>query len=293
MPPVSLTIPEAPRELPEWLEAHLLGTQLGELVAELSAIHGAAGPTRTLDETCEGRLDEVLKRGLSVLPGSVLTHLLQQPELLLDLQDAILQHGGPHWFRQPVSRDRELALAAQWNGLVSELGLTATTSPARPISMPHPSRGIGRSLLVAIASAAATVAVVWFQGGFVRPAPSGWGWDRPGALAGSLPPRGYLEQLATAAEDWFKKRPESRPDLARRIAQFRQGCSTLILADHAALAPADRDWLRERCRVWAGKLDAHLAALEAGDDIEAVRKAADETVNRLISAIRERAQSVG
>ena len=69
--------------------------------------------------------------------------------------------------------------------------------------------------------------------------------------------------LPSAASDWFKKRPEEPAAVAKRITEFRQGCSMLILAKHAPLSPEDRQWLVERCRLWARKLDDHLVALEA------------------------------
>jgi hypothetical protein len=96
--------------------------------------------------------------------------------------------------------------------------------------------------------------------------------------------------LAAASQEWFKKRPETALELARRIGQFRQGCSTLIVAEHKPLPEDDRKWLRERCRAWAEKFDRHLAALEAGEDVEKVREAMDATVNQLTKALRDRAQ---
>ena len=56
------------------------------------------------------------------------------------------------------------------------------------------------------------------------------------------------------------KRPDDPIDLARRIGEFRQGCSVLILSPHKPLSGQDRAWLVGKCRAWAAKLDAHLAA---------------------------------
>jgi hypothetical protein len=102
----------------------------------------------------------------------------------------------------------------------------------------------------------------------------------------------YLNGLADAAEDWFKKRPEKPADLARRLNEFRQGCSTLILAPHQPLAAKDRQWLVDKCRAWAVKLDRHLTDVEAGKDVLQVRREADETVEKLIAALRTRAAEV-
>src|SRR5262249_31465422 len=123
-------------------------------------------------------------------------------------------------------------------------------------------------------------------------APTGWGWDRPGALEANRTREEYLNGLADSANEWFNKRPETPQALAKRLNEFRAGCSTLILAQHESLAQKDRDWLRERCRLWAGKLDKHLADLEAGKSVEAVRGEADATVNQLMQALRTRAGQV-
>ena len=293
MIPISLHIPDTPRELVAWLESHLVGMQLGDLVTELQAVHGEPQDQLTLADVCGGKLPQVLQFGLGSLEMAQLRQLFQHPHLLLDLQDEIVQRGGDHWLHKPVQREEQIALASQWKLLNSELNATPASSTVT--SEPRATRRgwLGRSLLAATASAAAAVTGTVLLKDQWLPAPApGWGWDKPGALNVSLPPREYLNDIADSAEDWFKKRPETRPDMARRITQFRQGCSTLMLAEHPSLAAADRDWLRERCRVWATKLDGHLAAAEAGEDITTVRAAADETVNKLIKAIRDRAQAI-
>jgi hypothetical protein len=137
------------------------------------------------------------------------------------------------------------------------------------------------------------VAVFGWQA-WQRPLPqeapvAGWGWDRPGALASHLPADEYLLHLANAAQDWFKRRPETAEGLRIRIEEFRHGCDTLIAAPHTPLAAADRAWLVERCTAWRGKLDEHLAALAAGSPVPEVRDAADATVNKLMTALRDRA----
>lgn len=288
MIPISLDLPETQRELVAWLESHLLGMQLGDLVSELQAVHGTRSDAPSLEQVCGGKLANVLQYGLGTLEIERLRLLLEHPQLLLLLQDEIVQRGGEHWMQRPLRREEEVALASQWKLLESVMSPPVVT----PAPATAPRSWMERSAIAAILSAAATLAIAFSLRDRLVPAPAaGWGWEKPGALAVNVPPREYLNHLADAAQDWFKKRPENAPDLARRIVQFRQGCSTLILAEHSALAPADRDWLRERCRAWATKLDGHLTAIEAGEDVAVVRAAADETVNKLIKAIRDRAQA--
>jgi hypothetical protein len=156
--------------------------------------------------------------------------------------------------------------------------------------------------VVSLATAAAVLLAVYLPG-WLAPKPAepggpgpaavatappraGWGWDRPDALPADalpadVPPADYLNRLADAAEEWFKKRPEDAPALARRLNEFRQGCSTLILAQHKPLADMDRPWLAERCRAWATKLDKALSDVESGRDVAQVRAEADETARHI------------
>jgi len=66
----------------------------------------------------------------------------------------------------------------------------------------------------------------------------------------------------------------------------------LIESPHRPLSAADRTWLVDKCRAWAAKLDAHLAAIQSGQDALKVRGEADDTINRLIAALRERARGM-
>ncbi|MCA9109633.1 MAG: hypothetical protein KDA52_06780 [Planctomycetaceae bacterium] len=123
-------------------------------------------------------------------------------------------------------------------------------------------------------------------------APTGWGWDKPGAIPEDGPADVYLTQLATAADDWFKKRPEDGDGVKKRITQFRDGCSTLISSSHKPLSAEDREWLVEKCKAWRGKLDEQIAALDAGTDPLTARAATDEIVNKLMTALRTRAEEL-
>jgi hypothetical protein len=105
-------------------------------------------------------------------------------------------------------------------------------------------------------------------------------------------PAAYFDQLADSAHEWFDPRPETPIDLGRRLGEFRQGCSVLILSPHRPLPAQDRAWLVEKCRAWAAKLDAHLAALESGEPAGSVRDQADATIDTLIKALRDRAKSL-
>lgn len=305
----ALDIPDHPAELAPWLERQLTGLHLAELVAELSAVHDPhVEKARTLDEVLGSDLPRVLSSGLASLSRSQLRELLREPRLLLDLQERVFIAGGDYWDRlSSASREVEHQLSRDWQAVSHGL----ETSHAGPPTIPFPGAGADgsnrnvspeirrsrwRSWAVTFTAAAAALFIGVFFGDRFRPQPpqvaSGWGWQRPESMEPVGTQSEYLNRLADSAEQWFKKRPDTPAALARRIGEFREGCTALLLAEHRPLAPETRDWLRERCRAWAGKLDGHRNDLEAGEDVQKVRAAADETVKKLIQAIRTRATEV-
>jgi hypothetical protein len=134
--------------------------------------------------------------------------------------------------------------------------------------------------------------LVTFHGSAQQTVAQGWGWERPGAIPSEGRADAYLLTLARAADEWFNKRPSGRADVELRIREFSRGCQILIEAPHEPLPREDAQWLVDRCKAWQNKLDAHLAALEAGEDPLEVRAEADETISNLIKAMRQRADEV-
>jgi len=297
---VALEIPDDPALLPGWLEGHLVNPDLAALVAELEAVHGEQPGGMSLADVLRDRRDAVLSRGLASLPAEGLKSLLRNPRLLLELQELILTEGGPCWLDgAAAAASKQDDLERVWNRLSDPL---PQTSRAAVLPVAPPSRRVVRLArwTATFAAAAAIVLGVFLverrrggDQGASAVAASGWGWSRPGALAGDLPPAVYLDRLADAGGEWFKKRPDDPIALARRIGEFRQGCSVLILSPHKPLAAQDRAWLVDKCRGWAAKLDAHLAALEGGASAARVRDDADATINKLIAALRDRAKAMG
>src|SRR5262249_15381922 len=116
----------------------------------------------------------------------------------------------------------------------------------------------------------------------IGPAVVAWGWDRPGALRQDVSARDYLDALASAAEEWSKARPETAPALARRLNEFRAGCSTLILTTHQPLNEEGREWLKGRCQVWAEEIDKVLTKLEDDGRVMDARDEADKLARKIV-----------
>ncbi len=308
---VSFTIPEEPERLAGWLERYLVGTDLAALVAELAAVHGAAPDVPesgrfTLDFTASpapdaaaardlvgARLEDVRVRGLGVLPVETLRAFLVRPYALLELQDLLLEEPSDYWDRLCNADDR--VRAAVERGAKRLSVFLRGGVPAEPPVIRARVAWFRRPVFVSLATAAAVLlavgAALWLAperfrpGGVVLPA---WGWSRPGALTAEASDAAYLRKLADGAGEWFAKGPDDRAALARRLGEFRRGCTTLILQEHP-LSPENQEWLVTKCRAWGMTLDGHLQALERGDDVGAVRAAADETVRRLQESLRARA----
>jgi hypothetical protein len=322
---IALEIPDDALDLAGWIEGHLVGQDLSALVAELEAVHSQgherAEPPHPLETILGSQRDAVLAGGLTALPSDRLRDLLRHPRLLIDLQDLIFESGRPYWHQRAestlelaTSLVHKAAVDRDWDWLTANVieapaaGVPIGSGTARataPVIRPR-SRSRWRVLSVLSLAAAAAVVLVVFavsrrpdgdrpgnepSDPRVATAPGwGWGWNRPGALPQDLARNDYFNHLADGAQSWFNQRPDDAVALAKRLTEFRQGCTVLIQSPHKPLPDEDRLWLVGKCRDWAAKLDAHLAALESGQGPLQVRREADETINKLIGVLRQRAR---
>ena len=280
---VMATFPDEPAALADWIEQQLVGLDLGALVAELLAVHGDT-PGPSLEIVLGEYRFAVLSSGLKVLPADRLGLFLKHPRLLLDAQEFVLTDGGAYW--DTVSRSAELTARVQagWRKFASSL--PKETGPI-VVSLPW----YRRAWFGCVATAACLLMAFGLWQWLRPPAPpsmAAWGWEKPGALTQPLPRAAYLNHLADTAEEWFNQRPTDAVGVARRIHQFREGCTALLLAEQPQLTQADRDDLRKRCRNWAKQLDQQLAELEEGRDPLAVRDDVDGIVDQLTKALRKR-----
>lgn len=289
---VSLDIPDDPATWPNWLERHLVGVHLRELVGELQLLAGPQPvPAPSLEELLGPALPRILEGGLQHLTEQQTRQLLRHPQLLLRLQERVLVEGGNYWQSVPLAAAHQLAVARQWNVLQSELDTMTPGAAAAFPTATHRHRFAWRFVTAVGALAAAVlIAVGLWPDRMIQPT---WGFDKGGLLTAQVPASEYLQSLTGAAREWFKKTPETPAALERRLREFRHGCDTLIRAPHTQLAAADRDWLVDRCKNWSSKLDGHLADLNSGaKPFSDIRREADATINALIKALEERSRQV-
>ncbi|MCA9048703.1 MAG: hypothetical protein KDA89_08240 [Planctomycetaceae bacterium] len=149
-----------------------------------------------------------------------------------------------------------------------------------------------RLLRWTLSSAAAAVLLItvvtqWPTNG----APRGWGFSSPDLLAFEGRDQKFLDHLADAAGQWSNKQPSDNSELRERLAQFSEGCGQLIRTLEQQqlnqLTPEAQQWLHDRCLAWKGRIDGHIAAIDnQSESFEQVRDHADETVEKLITALR-------
>lgn len=280
-------IPENAADIPAWLESQLVGPHLGELIAELVAVHRpTASPT--LDEALGSHRADVLERGLGVLSPPRIARLLTNPRLLFALQELVLVEGGPYW--SDVSPADGILLEAQADRGRDRLRayLDGQLAPVVPVTLTALRRPAAQERArfpwawATLATAAALGLAVYLG----RPPIPEWGWNNPGILTAQAEGPEYLNRLADAAAQWHNQPHDTKAKLAQRLDELKSGCDKLIAAKHPQLSPDDQTWLLTKCKAWAGKIDDLREALTKGEDPSDVRKRADETVDGFIKTLR-------
>jgi hypothetical protein len=275
----ALEIPEVPQELATWLERRLMSSELLEFVAELRGIADEEQAAFVaLDSILGEHRAAVLSQGLAVLPVERLRQLLATPDLLPELQELIFAEGEDYWIALLNSAELEAAALAAWPKLHSAIAV-------------EPPRSRRRTFLFSLATLA--TAAVLLLAFFLQPPPEptiAWGWAKPGALDGEQDREEYLRNLARSADEWFRKTPRTKPELAQRIVEFRAGCQQLLAAQHRPLSAKDRTWLIERCEKWLATFEQSLADLEHNRrSLSEVQEDMNTTVRNLMRALNERA----
>ena len=274
-------IPNDDAAVPRWLEQQIAGPELRQLVAELRAVESTE-PAPSLNQVLGASRDPMLEQGLAILSAEQRTMLLSHPELLYELQELVYSSGGDYWLRQLRRDSDRRAAQAVWPKIQQAI---------EPTAIPAGGALNRRNIFVALLTMAAVFLVGFFAMNALQ-GPGAYGWNKPGVFEVALKKPEYLNHLADRASEWFDAKPMNAEQLASRMKQFRESCDKLIAAKHPQLPDADREWLKERCGVWAGKIDASLAKLNADpSQLKAVNAEMDDTVNKLMTALRERAKA--
>lgn len=127
------TVPFNSARLPRWMEQHLVGDHLGELIEELLAVRR---PPKSLDfdSWFLPWKDQILSKGLAEVPRAVLRQLLADPPALRTLQKEVLLGGGRYWDQVPRSKGFRRRLAATR----PSISPTPARTPPPARRAPHP-----------------------------------------------------------------------------------------------------------------------------------------------------------
>ena len=297
-----LDMPEETRELALWLEQHLVGWQLGELVAELRAVHNtAAAPRVSLDDALKDQLPTILSDGLRDQSRATLQILLRDPALLLDLQERVLLQSGPYWeeARRKTNPDKTpLGLSQGFNGFCAtpnDKSIPTSAKAAKPLGQAQ-GREVAnvtshrvrspRTVLTIVAAIVLVALTIWSIPKR-NEQPLAWGWNRSGTFANDVPAEQYRDRLADRADEWQQRPHDTLEQLRSDLLDFRRACLVLLDQPHEPLPAEQRDELKKRCRKWLAKFDEQLAALNSGGDFTEIRTQANETVQKLATAIRK------
>jgi hypothetical protein len=284
-----LKIPDDQQQWASWLEKHIVGLHLAQLIEELKIIRDVSS-SPVEPQMLEGllnaaQLDAIVESGLQVLDLKSVQALMMNPDCLLELQDYILQRAGTYW--SGVARTDEVTTSVKQvkERMASEIG-TGQTSASRTVDLITPPRkGRFRSLLVSTAVVLLIGVTMWFQ----QPSPSGQILGQPGLTANNVnSSTDYFNRLAEAGQTWFDQSRGNSNDLVVLLQGVSNDCQILINAPHEALSAEERAWFVLKCQNWKTKFDETLAALESGQiSFDDARAQADQTMMKLVQVLRE------
>jgi len=293
MNPFELDLPTTDDQMGFWLERQLVSGDLIDTVEKLHTLSGATEAKRILrDESLDRRLNEaidglgqmVIDTGASVLSNAQIARLFREPELLFALQDLVLTACSPYWDNllatQPITKLQPIVDSTNRN-------IAPPNVVPPPISLISPSDigaerfSVNDDLTTRLGSAAqrtwylpaavsslCTAAAVLIAFGIwqsrftpLQVAQSACRWSIP-VLLKSTDGRQLFRQVADDAT-WPTLPHSTAADLAKEIADYRAKCSQLILTDFAFLRPEEQTFLRDKCRLWAKKMDEQLVRIES------------------------------
>jgi hypothetical protein len=129
-------VPFDSARLPAWVERHLAGDHLGELIEELLALRPPPAELN-FDSWFAPLKDHILSGGLAKVPRKALRQLLADPLALRHLQTAVLVGGGRYWDAVPRSKGFLRRLSGTRPAAPPPVD-SRTPAPRRPAPRPLP-----------------------------------------------------------------------------------------------------------------------------------------------------------
>ncbi len=279
-----LNLPEQDSERAVWLEQQLVSDRLPELVAQLTMCSelSHSSDSSNDDFSVQGLVQEhgaaIFGSGLASLPAEVMHQLMQHPVSLHELQALVFANGGDYW-DQIIQADSPVAKpnvspasdrTSEDSGSKSKVGLWSVIA-------------LAAVLLIAVGSQ-------MFSSGD-NDLPSGLA--TASILKSEASAADYFSEIADAGEKWNETTFSDQTELLEGLAKFSDSCQKLIDAPHRPLDSNQKQWLKDKCGSWKGKIDSVHQRLAANQlDFKEASAEAEQIVTKLVTALRKQSQSV-
>ena len=282
---VIITIPDHPKDWPDWLEQQLVGMRLGDLVAELQVSAASEERTKLTDILSPEQLAEVKDSGLSLLKPTDFQTLFSSPNSLLDLQEEILVNGGEYWQSVPRTKQHQQAAAVATARVQEDLALFE--KQPRPIPKEKSSKKPSWLWLGALAATVLVGFMIW-RGGTLGPTPA-----KPGAIIGdptllaqnSPTPEQFFQALAESSLAWFDQHPRDSDELDKLMRRLSDNFQQLI--DDNPLTDKERKWFKTKCLAWKQKVDDLVVELGTNrQEFGSSRDAVDDIIMKMIEVLK-------
>jgi hypothetical protein len=309
----ALCLPDDRSEWPAWLEQQLMGYNLTTLCRQLVTLGGKHPPQLTLSELLGNQRDTVLEQGLSVpLSDGQIQRLVQNPALLLELQELILEEGGEYWTLVHPTSSVSKSLESVRRKVLSQIRPTTEPSSVEQALKPERFRtsDVGSTpdlrraessenktkregswywLGALLATAAAILLIV--MNPFQRSRDQAEFFAAAELRIPAETADASLSRIADRIEkDWNTKPVTDNASLLGRLIAFRDSCDYLIdgRLDAAlqGLPEAKLTDLKERCKKWKGQAETMIADLQGESPSENLIDKADELMGRLKKILR-------
>jgi len=311
----TLDMPDDPARLGAWLDEQLLSPDLMDTIMELEIL---AGESKTEDQKLADILGEqkqaILNSGLNATQFATVADLLKQPDLLLQLQEEVLMHGGDFW-------QKKLRVESQTHqSSILELTQQAESIDQARIPVARAKSKFSTTRIVGIVAAMAATLLVLFSllpektdngqiaqnDGSTKPKTQidtpdpippandvvgsdkpGWGFAESGVLVADVGEQEMLKTLSAATLSWYNKPTTSIKELEARLNQFDEGCQQLLVAELPQLESATRDAIFKACEDCRASIASQLQDIKRGIDFDVALLSAEANIERLNKAIQD------
>jgi|GEM_PF-6656866 len=253
------TIPKDPNEWATWLEGHLFGRQLQNLIAEMLQTL-PLGEHPTLAELISAnQLKQVRELGLQVLDGGEILSLMGSPRALLELEEVILGEGSSYWDSH-LFESSDGTLQTRARTVARDTIKQYWTHGNQNAPTPQPKRTISAVYYLAGLAAMLLISFVYLP---ARPGFTGILGNPKLIGHNATSPSDFFKDMAMSCDAWFvhSEHVKSEGELLPLLAKLSKNFDALIESN--PLQQAEKAWFTAKCRAWQSKVDGVILDLRS------------------------------